>query len=196
MMEMKLNGGPELLALMDQLPRKIGRNAVRGGVRAGAGVIRDQAKQNVRKRSGRLARAIKLSSRVQGSVISAKVIVRGAHDYIAPWLEYGVKAHWIVVAGGELDIVRSKIRSRKRGSTKTRTRDLNNMVRDGSLVINGNFVGPYVYHPGHPAYPFLRPALDTKAAEAINVCGQYIAQRLSWGSLQAPALAVTEEFEP
>lgn len=190
MLDFKINGGKELIDLLDQVPRKFARNVVRGGARAAAVVVRDEAKRNVRRRSGKLARSLKVSVRIQGTLVTAKVASKGDASYRAPWIEYGVKAHWIVVAGEELDIVRSRLKGGQRGSTKTRVRNLNKMVDAGSLVIGGNFVGPYVRHPGSRAYPFLRPALDTKAAEAINTMGTYMAERLSWGSLQAPAISV------
>jgi hypothetical protein len=50
-------------------------------------------------------------------------------------------------------------------------------------------------HPGFAATPFLRPALDAKADEAINVMGAYIRQRLTLGNLRAPTLAVAEVEE-
>jgi hypothetical protein len=67
------------------------------------------------------------------------------------------------------------------------------MVKRGSLTIGGNFVGPVVMHPGHAAKPFLRPALDQKAEEAVNAMGAYIAHRVQFGNLKAPNLEVDDE---
>ncbi len=46
-MTIRLSGGPELLALLDQLPKNLERNIIRGGLRAGAKVIQQQARANV-----------------------------------------------------------------------------------------------------------------------------------------------------
>lgn len=188
------NGGPQLLNLLDQLPKKVGNNAVRGGTRAGAKVVQTEMRARVRKRSGRLARSLKLSSRISGNIISAKVVARGPGSAAAIWIEYGVKPHWITVADGEIDAVNKSLKPLKRGerSRKTLMRHVN---KRGSLIIGGKFVGPYVRHPGHRAFPFARVSLDAKATEAISVMGQYIAARLSWKSLQAPAIQV-EADEP
>ncbi len=185
MINMKLNGGPELLALLDQIPAKIGRNAVRGGVRAAAKVVQGEARLRVRRRSGALARSLKLSTRTDGTVISAKVKAKGKHSFLATFIEYGVAPHWITV-----DDALTPTRNTRRGVKKVGIGTVNKMVKRGSLVIGGKFVGASVHHPGHAAFPFLRPALDVKAAEAINAMGEYVRSRLSWGALQAPALAV------
>ena len=187
---MRLKGGPQLLALLDQLPEKIGKNAVRAGARAAAVVLRDEARNNVRRRSGALAKALKVSSRINGEIVSAKVTTKGHHAFLAPFIEYGVRPHLITVAEED-----RPTRMTRRGPAKASTKFINGMVRNGSLVINGKFVGPYVQHPGHSAFPFMRPALDTKAAEALTAMGQHIQSRLSWGSLQAPALTVEADEE-
>jgi HK97 gp10 family phage protein len=162
---MKLSGGPELLALLDQVPAKIGRNVLRGGVRAAAVVVRDEARATVRRRSGALARTLKVDSDRKGTIVSAKVKARGKRAFIAPFIEYGVAGH----------VIKPK---RKKALTI------------GDRVLSGPFK-----HPGHRAFPFMRPALDSKATEAINVMGEYIRQRLSWNTLQAPAIAVEPDEE-
>ena len=57
-MTIRLKGGPELLRLLDELPKNLERNVIRGGLRAGAKVIQQQAKANVPVRTGQLKRAI------------------------------------------------------------------------------------------------------------------------------------------
>jgi len=186
----KLKGGPELLALLDQIPPKIGRNAVRGGGRAGAVVVRNDAKSRIRRRSGRAAKSLKVSSRIDGDLVIAKVKMKGPHSFVGVFLEYGVKPHLISVSDEDRPTTMTR-----RGERKVGIGTMNKMVERGSLVINGKFVGPYVQHPGHGAFPFMRPALDAKAAEAVNAMGEYIRARLSWGQLQAPAVAVEPDEE-
>ena len=74
-------------------------------------------------------------------------------------------------------------------------RTINKAVARGSLVINGTFVGDAVMHPGFAAKPFLRPALDRKAEDAVNAVGKYIAGRLNMGDLRAPVLTAVEDDE-
>ena len=57
-MTFRLKGGPELLQLLDQLPKNLERNVIRGGLRAGAKVIQQQAKANAPVRTGQLKKAI------------------------------------------------------------------------------------------------------------------------------------------
>ncbi len=183
--DFKLKGGPELLALMDQLPPKIARNAVRVGVRAGVKVMQKEARLKVRRKSGALAKGLKISSRMHGTIISAKVKAKGRHSFLGWFMEYGVAPHWITVPDKE-----KPIRNTRRGPRRVSMGTVNKMVERKSLVIQGNFVGPYVHHKGHRAFPFMRPALDTKAKEAINVIGQVIKERLTWNNLKAPLLAI------
>lgn len=195
MFDGRMKGGPELFALLDVIDRRFARNTVRNGLRAGAKVFQVGAKRLVRKRSRRLEKSLKLSTRMDGDIISAKVVAKGPGSYTAPWIEYGVRPHWIVVAGEDLAEVRSRIKSRRSTSDKTRMRDLNNMVRAGSLIIGGNFVGPYVHHPGHKAFPFMRTSLETNANEGLTAVGDYIASRLSWSGLKAPQFELVEADE-
>jgi HK97 gp10 family phage protein len=187
---MRLKGGPELLALLDQLPKKIGNNAVRGGARAGAVVVRGEARNRIRRRSGQAAKTLKVSSRIEGDIVTAKVTMKGKHSFVGPFLEYGVAPHLISVS----DVDRPTHQTR-RGERKASIKLMNRMVKRGSLVIGGKFVGPYVQHPGHGAHPFMRPALDAKASEAIEKMGEYIRSRLSWRQLQAPSISVEPDEE-
>lgn len=187
---MRLKGGPELLALLDQLPEKIGRNVVRGGARAAAVVLRDEARSNVRRRSGALAKSLKVSSRISGQVVSAKVRSKGRHSFLAPFLEYGVDRH--VITGGDAAVSAGTLNRTQRELKGEIKRSANN---SSLLKIGGRWVSGAVLHPGHPAFPFMRPALDNKAGEAINAMGEYIRSRLTWGQLQAPAITVEGDEE-
>ena len=198
MIDMKVIGGPALLALIGKLPENIGKRVGRGAVRAGAQVVLTEAQSTVRRRNGRLANSLQLSSRARGTVVSCKVVARGPGSFTAPWIEYGVKPHWITVADEDVAAVEARLKPSKQilgRSRATTMKHLNRMVNEGSLVINGQLVGPYVHHPGFAAFPFLRPALHKKAEEAINVMGRYMAARLSWDTLQAPTLETAEADE-
>lgn len=170
--QFNLGGGPELLALLDQLPKKLVGKVARGGARAAAVVLQKEAKAKIERKSGKAAKSLKVSSRLDGEIASAKVSMKGPHAYIGIFLEYGVEQHEITRKG---------------------------LTADGggrrSLKIGDDFVGAKVTHPGFGEMPFMRVALDTKGSEAVNAMGEYFATRISWNTLQAPALQVEEDEE-
>lgn len=69
--------------------------------------------------------------------------------FYARFVEYGTRPHWIT--------------SRK----------------DGALSIGGVVFVKAVNHPGAKPYPYLRPALDTQATQAVVAAGNYIKDRLA-----------------
>ncbi len=187
-MTIRLKGGPELLRMLDELPKNLERNVIRGGLRAGAKVIQQQAKANVPVKTGQLKRAIGIGTRTEGARLSSYVKLRGKGSYLGPFIEYGVAPHLISVSDAD-----KPVRETRRGPRKVGMGTINKMVKRGSLKIGENFIGPVVMHPGHAAKPFLRPALDQKAEEAVNAMGAYIAHRVQIGNLKAPTLEVDDE---
>jgi HK97 gp10 family phage protein len=187
-MTISLKGGPELLRLLDELPRNLERNVIRGGLRAGAKVIQQQAKANVPVKTGQLKRAIGIGTRTKGSMLASYVKLRGPGSYLGLFIEYGVAPHLISVTDTD-----RPVRDTRHGPRKVSIGTINKMVKRGSLKIGEHFVGPVVMHPGHAAKPFLRPALEQKAEEAVNAMGAYIARRLQTGDLESPVLEVDAE---
>ena len=115
--------------------------------------------------SSEVSAAIKVATSVADGHVKAKVQVKGPGAYIAPWLEHGTDPHFISVDD-----------SQREGMSVGR---INKKVKEGSLVIGGQFVGATVHHPGAKPHPFLRPALDTKGDEAMNAAQSYIDARVS-----------------
>ncbi len=187
-MTIRLKGGPELLRLLDELPKNLERNVIRGGLRAGAKVIQQQAKANVPVRTGQLKRTIGIGTRAEGAKLSSYIKLRGKGSYLGVFVEYGVAPHLISVSNADMPVLETR-----HGPRPVSIGTMNKMLKRGSLKIGENFVGPVVMHPGHAAKPFLRPALDQKAEEAVNAMGAYIAHRVQIGDLRAPALEVDEE---
>lgn len=136
---------------------------LRGAGRAGANVIAEEAKQ--RSISSEVSGAIRVSTSVKEGMVTARIQVKGPGSYIAPWLEYGTDPHFISVDD-----------SQRQGMSIGR---VNKKVKDGSLVINGKFVGATIFHPGAKAHPFLRPALDMKEVDAVVAAQAYINARVS-----------------
>lgn len=181
MSDIGLKGGPELLAMLDQLPQNLASKVLRGGIRAAGAVVRDEARQMAPRQSGLMAKSIKLGSARydrKDALVSIRVKVGGekgnkgnSHAFLAWIWEYGSAAY-------------SGQKWQRDGSTRTRSVKLK---FDGETTF-----GRFPDVAAHRAHPFMRPALDRKAAEAINAMGSYIAQRLSWNTLTAPEMAVTE----
>jgi len=168
-----VRGKSSVRQFMAGLPAEIERKLLRGAGRAAARVVADDAKQ--RCVSSDVRDAIKTRVGAADGRIVAKVQVRGPGAYIAPWLEYGTAPHFISVDD-----------SQREGRSVGR---INRQAKSGSLVINGQFVGSTIHHPGARPHPFLRPALDTKQGEAIAAAQGYINSRVSRAGITGPAEA-------
>lgn len=154
--------------LTRDLPEQLISRVLRGAARAGAKVIADEAK--ARSVSVDVSDAIIIRSRTVDQRIIVRITVKKGWAYArALWLEYGTAPHFISVAdhqrGGQgVGRINAKV---------------NEAGGDGSLVINGAFVGDTVWHPGARPHPFLRVSLDLKATEAISTAQAYINARVS-----------------
>ena len=149
-------------AFIAQLPEKLRDRVLRGAARAAAKIVAAEAQE--RSISREVAAAVKVKTERDGDRIIAKVQVKGPGAFIAPWLEYGTDPHFISIDDSQ------------RGGRSVRK--VNELARAGSLVIGGQFVGQTVLHPGARPHPFLRPALDTKEAEAVAAAQGYINARV------------------
>lgn len=157
-----LKGGPELLQFLGAFPKKLQKGAVRAGMTAAAKPVRDRARALARKQSGKMAKAIRTGSpRVdQDGTVRIKVRLWGPHSFLGLFHEYGVKGHFISAGDSGLS---------PRLLTRKATEE--GMQRTGKasvMKIGDNFVSGVIWHPGHAAHPFMRPALDMEAEEAIK----------------------------
>lgn len=156
-------GGDQVRRFIAQLPDKLEKTVLRGAARAAGKVVAEEAK--ARSVSDEVSDAISVVTKAQPGLVVAKVQVKGPGAYKAPWLEYGTDPHFITVDD-----------SQRQGMSASR---INKLGKAGTLVINGEAVGTTVFHPGARPHPFLRPALDTKEAEAIAAAQSYINARVS-----------------
>lgn len=171
-MTIPLRGGKELDEFLTLFPVRLQKGAVRAGLTAAARPVRDQARQNVAKESGKTAKAIKTgSSRVhEDGTVRITVRLKGEHSHLGHWLEYGVLPH-IIDPGDSGVSARLLTRRARNGGIEEREHNL--------LKIGNSFIGGAVMHPGFAAMPFLRPALDMRADDAINAFGQRVNSYLS-----------------
>ena len=160
-MTFRLKGGPELLQLLDQLPKNLERNVIRGGLRAGAKVIQQQAKANVPVKTGQLKRAIGIGTRTDGAKLSSYIKLRGKGSYLGLFIEYGVAPHLISVSDAD-----TPVRQTRHGPRKVSIGTINKMLKRGSLRIGENFVGLYLR--GSLAYGDATPATSDIDALAVT----------------------------
>jgi HK97 gp10 family phage protein len=163
MSEIRMSGLADLQKILDELPAKIEANVLRGGLRAGAKVIEEEAKRLVPigeprvtrtkggeptlHRPGELRKSIRVSMRSKKGIVQAMVKAGNKDAWYAHLVEFGTARHWI------------KPKNRK------------------SLVLAG-LMRELVDHPGARPKPFMRPAFDAKAQAAIQAMADYMNKRL------------------
>lgn len=160
-----VSGLKQLDAYLSHFPRNLQKGAYRAGLVAAAKPIRDDARARVRKSSGKLARAIRTGSarQNQDGTFSIRVSVdRGEHGFLGLFIEYGVKPHYIASTGkGE-------------GRVAVRKAAAGGQTIGGVIKIGEDFVSGIISHPGFGASPFLRPALDARADDAVKAFAERI----------------------
>lgn len=160
MSQVPVKGLDEVLAVLSAFPVKLQNQAVRQGLTAAAAVVRDEARMRAPKDSGRMAKSIKSGSprKIGDGIYSISIRLDGRgnnHAFLGLFFEYGVLPHYITAGDGDVSARKLTQNVRKEGATD-------------ALKINGKFVTGAILHPGFAARPFLRPALDIKADEAVR----------------------------
>lgn len=153
--------------LLDQLPKQIAK-VLEGAARAGGKVIADEARHRCINDTVRGTIKVKMVAAKDKPTVAAKIHTTGPGAYLAPWIEYGTKPHIIAVRD-----------ARDRNGLSVNA--INRGIKQGTLVIGGEAVGPIVHHPGVVGHPFLRPAVDTAEAEAMAAAQSYITRKLKAG---------------
>lgn len=154
----KVDGLAELERRLSELPNKLAKNIMRGAMRAGAATFRADAKARVPVASGALRESIRVSARLKGAEVTARVTAGGRNRkgdaFYAHMVEFGTQAH----------AIRSKYAK--------------------PLLINGRFVRGELQHPGAAPRPFMRPAFDGGGVRAVETIAKYIADRLEKEALK------------
>lgn len=161
-------GKSDVVRFIAQQRALIEEKLLRGAGRAGAKVLREEARHRLGGRTAEtsagtkvlIADALKIVVRSKPGMITAKVILKGPGAYVGRWLEYGTRPH-LISAHVEVREGRSINR-------------INKLAREGSLVIGGKFVGASVWHDGAKKKPFMRVSLDTREADARAAMQTYI----------------------
>ena len=145
-LDWKLEGFAEFDAMLKEMGPKLARQVAGNALRAGARVIRDEAKLRVPVKTGALKAAIKVrtSNPQDKRKRRVNVGVFGTEGPLAHLIEFGSDPH----------LIRPR---RKKALVDKET---------------GEYFGVKVKHPGTPPQPFLRPAADVKAGEVLRVIGE------------------------
>lgn len=146
--DIKVEGLAELQALLDELPAKIEANVVRGGLRQAAKVVEAEAK--------RLCPVGKTGA-LQDSI---RVSMRAKHGHISATVKAG---------GGKVFYAAMVEYGTARHWIKPKNRK--------SLFVAG-LLREAVDHPGAKKQPFMRPAIDGKASEAVDTMAAYMRDRI------------------
>jgi HK97 gp10 family phage protein len=156
---------------MDEFPDKFLRNVARGGFRAGMKPVLETSQQNAPVLTGALRDSLHIRTDVSGTEVVGMVRTR---DWRAKFAEFGTRPHLI------------SVREEEKPVNWRRSSRLGRLVRVSMTTINrialkiGNrFVGRTVNHPGAQARPFLRPALDSRAQDALAAASEYMRNRLA-----------------
>lgn len=156
-MPAQVKGIKELRQQFRDLKRTTGRNLSRRVARLGAGLVRDEARARVPRRTGRGARGIvSVEGRAERKTdalyrVGFRKTPKDKSAFYLRFIERGTKPHVISVV---------KERGRK---TKVVFRN-KRVLRTKA----GEFLGIAVFHPGIAARPFLVPALHAKEKEIVQ----------------------------
>lgn len=181
MSEIHVKGLSDLQKLLNTLPAKIEQNALRGALRAAANVVKKEAQALVPKQSGALRDSIRVSVRARYGKVTASIKAGGgptkkqvrttpsgrtsvkySNAYYAHMVEYGTRAHYL-----------------KSQKTKAWRLVANKQASSGfakRLVVTGE---TGAMHPGARPHPYMRPALDNRAGDALVAAGEYLKKRLA-----------------
>ena len=148
MNEVSVTGLAELERFLAELPERLQVKIARAALAAGAREIRDEARKIVPVKSGDLRKTIRASTR------------RGKDGMVTASIRAGSKkafyAHFVEYGTQPHDI-RSK---------------------NGGAMRVGKAFRVVMRHPGAKAKPFMRPALDSKARDAIEATAAKMRERL------------------
>lgn len=199
MTEFKVEGLKELNARLQQLPVKMEKKILRNALRAGAVVMRDDAKARVRRKYGLLAKSLRVSTDGRKGKVEANVKAGGRKTkaFYGHILEFGAGSRY-TGSGSKSKRRKYVIEPRKDARTIiTRTFTKKGKLKKVELgkaapvkMLRIPMVGPTrdgkglfafrkrVLHPGAKANPFMRPALQAKGKQAIDTFAANVRRNL------------------
>lgn len=185
-----VSGLKEIDRILSAFPKNMQKNAIRGALRAAGNVVLAEARYNASAyvESGKMAKSLGLSSpkQNQDGTFSVKIRYRrpgepggNTHAFLGVMFEYGIKPHLIARTGSKEG--RVAVRKAKEGTGTVTARP---------MKIGDDFVSGIIEHPGMPARPILRPALDVKAKQAVEAFRDQLEEYVfNMTGFQTPAAA-------
>jgi HK97 gp10 family phage protein len=161
--DFRVEGLAELKRQLQELPAKVEGNIMRGALTAALKVLRREALANVPEKSGDLKRSIKIKfdrKSLKRGFVNGYLTAGDKTAYYAHMIEFGTASFYT-----------------GKGKSVGRAYSIVSKQKGGSLVFGGQSYKS-VIHQGVRPKPFMRPAVDGSADEAIKAMGSYIAQRL------------------
>lgn len=155
----KVKGMKELSEMLQTFPEKLRVNILRSALRAGANVVKEEVKVQLASQghveTGQLRDGVKVATKFKGDTVIANVKMGGKHSFVANWLEFTGAAPHRITG------------------------------KKGGFLSFGGLFAKSVQHPGFQPKPFMRPALDGKAQEALVAVAERIKKRLTKAGLNA-----------
>jgi hypothetical protein len=167
-----IKGLAELQSFLDQVAPKVERNIMRGALRAGIKLMKDEAVLNcpvgLPSSEGRrlyggyegaLRDSIRIGTNAKGGRVTARVIAGGkTYHGVDVFYTHIIEGFW---------------------KTHTATPYPIAAFGKGKSLFFGGVFAKHVMHPPIVAHPFLRPALDREAQSAVIAAAEYMKKRLA-----------------
>lgn len=192
MISVNARGFAALDLALRQLPHEMAEKIVDRAMRQGARVIQDEARRRVPVASGTTRDAIRVRRQRKTKTGVLFQIYTTRKAWWARFVENGTKPHRIMVRRrGSVGFSRRTRKARELGWDESAVQTATDVflqtagvhqVGHAKAVLAdeeaGVIFGMVVEHPGAKRQPFMRPALDTKAQEAIDTVGQSVGRAL------------------
>lgn len=161
MADFQISGLKELQKALQELPARIERNVMAGAVAAGTRVVLAETKAKAPDQKIKTRLTSKQKKGRPGEIIREIYIKEKEpfDTFYAKFFEFGTASYYTGkgrTVGGPYQIPKKR----------------------GYFVVNGKIIKGAIQHPGVKPQPFLRPALDLKAEEAVRTMAAYIKLRL------------------
>jgi HK97 gp10 family phage protein len=153
--DFNLKGADAFDEMLKQLPPRVASRVANNALRAGARVMNNEAKRLVPVKTGELKASLKVRTRrpKNPAIKAVSFGVRGKEGPLAHLIEFGTSPHPIFSNQGPLSL-----------------------DHNGQPVVNkegrATYVLDKVQHPGFSPKPFIRPAGDSMASQAVDQIGK------------------------
>lgn len=170
--DLDMKGLADVMNVLTVLPKNLQTNGMRQMLGAMANPIMDDAKQRAAMVSPKVAKAIRKGSarKNQDGTFSIRIYVdeRREDGWLGYLIETGTRPHMITLR-----------RDRKgKAGRNAAARAANGQKVPKAFTLGGEVASGTIMHPGVRAHPFLVPALDIRADDAIRAGSAKLAQFL------------------